>query len=229
MMLHLLRCGILEVIAPEGDLTDEQFVASAAATFAKNTESATVSQSHKIRLRSSASAAAVRSQSASAADTYQIVRLNDVLFLDLNAVAWIIRMHNIKALTHFLKKGYDPTLPVDITGNSSLHCIAAYGVVEMVDLVVNDKRIRYEQTNPIGETAAMIAVKAGNFFVARRLFELRVSARDSLRGKYSAWALAFARKYEKKERNTQTGRYGDDDERYFNTSPDPFYITWYEG
>lgn len=229
-MLHLLRLGILEVIAPEHEMSEEQSLAATAATFTKPVEHNTLSRP-RTNTRSSAVSPllAARAQSMAAMDSYQLNRLNDVFFIDLNAVGWIIHLHNANALLHFMKRGYDVALPVDSEGNSALHCIAANGTAEMVDIVVSDKRVRFEQLNLIGQTAGMIAAKNGNFKCAKRLFELRASARKSLEGKYAAWVLAFARKYEKNEKNLQCGRVGDDDAKYFDTSPDPFHSTWYNG
>lgn len=87
--------------------------------------------------------------------------------------------------------------------------------------------IRLEQPDRRGFTAAMYAVQRGHVAMAKRLFEFRASPRKALEGQYAAWALAFVRRYERREVNTQTGRVGDDDDRYFPVAPDPFYATWY--
>ncbi|RYH32314.1 ankyrin repeat domain-containing protein [archaeon] len=222
--------GLLDVIAADHEASDESTIASVAQAFAKAPEAVPAVVPAKRAARASiAPTLGSRAVSTSVLDTYQISRLNDVFFLDMNAVAWVISLKSTRALTHFLKKGYDVTIPVDTVGNSCLHFVAANGSADMVDIVAADKRVRYEMPNPLGQTAGMLAAKAGNFKVAKRLFELKASPRKSLEGKYAAWVLAFARKYEKNEKNLQTGRYGDDDERFFPTDPDPFYSTWYMG
>jgi hypothetical protein len=221
LMQHLLRCGILDVIAPEQEIDDHSTSTATTSIGEKPPKSPEGRKTRASILNPRASFVVV--------DNYQIPRLHDIFFLDLTIAAWTIKLHNTKVLAHLVKKGYDVTLSVDNIGNSCLHYIAAYGTPDMIDVVIADKRIRYEQQNPDGFTAGMLAAKNGNIKVAKRLFELRVDARKSLEGKYAAWVLAFVRKYEKNQRNLQTGRYGDDDENYFNTSPDPFYCTWYNG
>lgn len=161
-------------------------------------------------------------------DTFQISKLQDVFFLDMNIAGWIVSLKHIKALQLLIRKGFDPTLPVESNeGNNCLHYIARYGVPEMVDIVMTDKRTRLEAQNTRGQTAGMIAAKYGNIKLAKRLFEFKASPRKSLEGKYAGWVLAHVRRREKFEINTQTGRFGEDDERYSDISPDPFYITWY--
>ena len=230
MMQHLLRMGLLDVIAADHEASDESTIASVAQAFSKAPEAPPAVLPTKRAARASiAPTLGSRAVSTSVLDTYQVSRLNDVFFLDMSALAWVISLKNVRALAHFLKKGYDITIPVDTHGNTCLHFVALHGTPDMVDIVAADKKVRYELPNPLGQTAGMLAAKAGNFKVAKRLFELKASPRKSLEGKYAAWVLAFARKYEKNEKNLQTGRYGDDDEKFFSTEPDPFYSTWYVG
>jgi hypothetical protein len=234
MLQHLLRLGILDIIAPEHqpELTEEQSIAK---TFSKPSEpnlqtplpALVEGKKGKASVGPMLGSRAVRS--ASVLDIDLITRLSDVFFLDCNVVAWTIRLHSNRALHFLVRKGYDMTWPVDTAGNTSLHFIAAHGSVEMIDLIIVGKKVRYEKLNPAGQTAGMIAAKCGNFKVAKRLFELRVSARKSLEGSYSAWVLAFARKYERNEKNLQTGRYGDDDDIYCSAASEPFYSIWYQG
>ena len=151
-------------------------------------------------------------------------------FLDMNICGWFIKVNHLKGLQLFLHKGYDPLTPIDSDGNTCIHCIASFGTVEILDILLSDKRVKLEYQNYKNETAGMIAAKIGNFKVARQLFKVRASPRRSLDGKYSAWVLAFARKYEKNEKNLQTNiTGGDDDEKYFIVAPDPLYSTWYRG
>ncbi len=161
-------------------------------------------------------------------DSYQVSKLQDVFFLDLNLAGWAVRLGNIKALQVLVRKSYDTSLPVDTADrNPLLHFVARYGTPDMVDVVMTDRRTRLEQTNARGETAGMIAAKFGQVKNAKRLFEYKANPRRSLEGRYAAWVLAHVRRKEKNEMNLQTGRVGEDDERYFDISPDPFYTTWY--
>jgi hypothetical protein len=153
-------------------------------------------------------------------------KLSDEMFQDINIVGWVIRLHNIGALQYFVKKGLNVTRPVDHRGNPCLHYIAMYGIAEMVDVIMVDKRLRWEQQNRRGLTAGMLAAKQGNQKVAKKLFACKASARSSLDGKYCGWVLAFARRSERFEKNMQTGRYGDDDDLYFSFV-DPLYTMWY--
>lgn len=163
--------------------------------------------------------------SSSAGDN--LFKLQDQVFCGLTVLGWVIRLAKPKALQYFMRRGYKVTVPVDVEGNSALHFVAMHGTAEMVEIILVEKSIRLEQPNPAGFTAAMLAVKHKNFFAAKKLFEFRADCRRSLAGGYAAWVLAFVRRREKNEMNLQTGRYGDDDNKYFDTSPDPFYITWY--
>ncbi len=165
---------------------------------------------------------------AAGTDSYQISKLQDVYFLDLNLVGWVVRLGNVKALQVLVRKGYDTTLPVDaVDQNPCLAFVAQFGTPDMVDVVMTDRRTRLEQLNGRGETAGMAVARCGIIKVAKRLFEFKANPRRSLDGKYAAWVLAHVRRRERTEMNLQTGRVGDDDERYFDISPDPFYTTWY--
>lgn len=163
--------------------------------------------------------------SSSAGDN--LFKLQDQMFCGLTVLGWIIKLGKPKALQYFMRRGYKVTVPVDAAGNPALHFVAMHGSAEMVETILIDKSIRLELVNPSEYTAGMLAVKHKNFFVAKKLFESRADCRRSLAGGYAAWVLAFVRRREKNEVNLQTGRYGDDDSKYFDISPDPFYITWY--
>ena len=160
-------------------------------------------------------------------DTMPLHRLQERYFNDLSVIGWSIRLSKAKSLQFFLRRGFKVTSPVDASGNPALHFVAMHGTAEMVDMVLSDRTIKLEQLNRDGWTAGMLAAKYKNFPVMKKLYEARVDCRRSLDGSYSGWVLAFVRRREKNEINTQTGRYGDDDVKYFDISPDPFYTTWY--
>jgi hypothetical protein len=164
---------------------------------------------------------------AQSSDAIPLQRLQDQFFGGYTALGWAIKLNRPKVLQFFLRRGYKVTTPVDAAGNPAMHLVAICGTAEMVDMLLLDKTILFEQPNRAGWTAAMLAAKHRNFGIAKRLFDLRADARRSLDGAYAAWVLAFVRRKEENEVNTQTGRYGDDDVLYFDISPDPFYITWY--
>jgi ankyrin repeat protein len=164
---------------------------------------------------------------AATTENFPLHRLQDQYFSDLTVLGWAIQLGRPKVLQYLLKRGYKPTLPVDAEGNPAMHFVAMHGTAEMAEMILADKNLRLEQSNRAGWTAGMVAVRQKNFGVAKRLFDARADCRRSLDGAYAAWVLAFVRRREKHEVNTQTGRYGDDDILYFDISPDPFYVTWY--
>lgn len=173
---------------------------------------------------------ALRASDASPALTIeQINQLLEVHFLGVNLVGWMIKFKHSKGLQMLLEKGLDPSRAVDKAGgNNCLHFIARYGTTSMADSVLKIGKCKLEGTNNAGETCAMVAAKAGNIPVARKLFALRASARRALDGgSYRAWVLAFVRRQEATEKSTQTGRTGEDDERWLSIAPDPSYIMWY--
>lgn len=245
MLMTLLRAGIIDILTKNPDQEEDpvssgSVAGSLSATMAANDDAsvsnATVSTKVAAAPGKLAKAGSMhmdqllgRSNSQMGSlDSFQITQLKDVFFLDLNIAGWVIGLRHVKALQLLIRKGFDPTLPVESNeGNNCLHYIARFGVPDMVDCVMTDKRTRLEALNTRGQTAGMIAAKYGNIKLAKRLFEYKASPRKSLDGKYAAWVLAHVRRREKFEINTQTGRFGDDDELHSSISPDPFYITWY--
>jgi hypothetical protein len=160
-------------------------------------------------------------------DSFPVHLLQGLFFSRLTLLAWTVQLAKPKALAFFTRRGYKVTAVVDRQGNPALHYVAMHGTVEMAEIVLADKSLRLEQTNSNGFTAGMLATRHGNFHVAKKLFEAKVDCRRSLDGAYAGWVLAFVRRREKNEVNLQTGRYGDDDIKYFDIAPDPFYVTWY--
>jgi ankyrin repeat protein len=207
MFLYLLQFGAIEVLNGESRSSDN-FDSSQTLVRQQPTEGLSLPPLSKLT-------------------PVQVSQLTKLRFLGINIVGWIVRFGHMKGLQNFLQKGYDPTQPVDSDGNPLLHFIALHSSgVEMVNTVMAEKLARIEQCNSFGETAGMTAARVGNLAVGKELFNLGACARTSLCGKYSAWILAFARKKEKREKNNQSGVVGDDDEMYYNISPDPFYSLW---
>lgn len=145
-----------------------------------------------------------------------------------NLAGWAVRAKNVPCLTYLFRKGFNPNFSVDNHKNSALHHAARYGNLSIVDTVLNahDEILILEAENDSGKTAAMIAAEIGQFHVTKKMLRCGCSARRALSGKYWAWLLAFVRQRERCEVNTQTGYYGDDDEKYFPTAPDPNYVIW---
>jgi hypothetical protein len=134
----------------------------------------------------------------------------------LSLLGWCISLGNAMALKQVLKTGYDASAPAEETGGGSgLHLAAAVGTNVIIEAVLEDARVRLEAPNDRGFSPLMEAARTGNQRTARRLIVRQASARRGLDGKYWGWMLAFARKQELTEKNLQTGRVGDDDERYY--------------
>lgn len=219
---HLIKLGVLEMIAPPENENGEE----------NSLESSGAAPKNRRVSRQSSMTPTVALMARSTSNIGQIEtalpeKLSEIYFLDVNIVGWGIRLHNVKVLQYFVKKNYNILAYVDVWGNPCLHYVAIYGSPEMVDVLVGDKRLRWEWENIKHETAGMLAAKHGNQKVGKKLFDYKASARRSLNGKYAAWVLAFARRSEKFEKNLQTGRYGNDDDLYFNIDPDPYFIMWH--
>ncbi len=171
-----------------------------------------------------------------------VSKLQDSYFNQMTLVAWVIRLGHVKALQYLLRRSscfynYSQSLDADLR-YPLLHYIAVYGTGEMLDTVLNtvqainadvtnnkivtnaaDKAfvprvitLRYSHANNIDETPVLLACRHNNFSVGKKLAALKINLRDGFRGRYPAWALAFVKQLEQKEKNLQTGRYGDDDE-----------------
>jgi hypothetical protein len=161
-------------------------------------------------------------------DNATIARLQDMYYEGLNIIGWCIRWKHSKCLQWLLKKGFDVTVSVEtILYQPVLHYVIYHGTVDMVDIVKTDKRLRWEQLNDESNTVAMIAAKTHAIKMAKKLFENRANARKALEGRYAGWVLAWVKKLERNEINTQTGRTGEDDIRYFHSASQPFFTFWY--
>ena len=181
-------------------------------------------------------------------DSFPLHRLQEYYWHSLTVIGWIIQLYKPKVLQYFIRRGYKIAIPVDTIGNPALHyAILSYpytttsnttnssnnnssdssNIMEIIDILLNDKTLKLEQTNHNQHTAAMVATKSHNFIILKRLYEAKMDLRCCLNVYYSSWILSLIRKKEKNEINTQTGRYGEDDKLYFNISPDPFYTIWY--
>jgi len=160
-------------------------------------------------------------------ETASLSKLQRAYFMNLSAAGWAIRLNRPQVLKFVVRKPYDLSVPVDIYGNPALHLVAMYGTSEMVDIVLSDKATRIEQCNMQGLTAGMVAARCKNLPVIRNLFHRGADARRWLGVGCAAWVLTFVRRKECFEKNLQTGRCGDDDDRYFGLEADPFYSMWY--
>lgn len=172
------------------------------------------------------------SPSTAAATANSVSALENWLFNGMSIAGWSIRLGNTAAFQHLVRRGYSPRSIVDDGGNTCLHYAARYGTPNLVDYILADDFVRMEAVNHKGSTPAMEGAKAGNFNTCKRLFKHGASARRALDGKYWGWMLAMARNREKNEKSLQTGRVGDDDERWWSTLVSPYklpnYITWYQ-
>lgn len=145
-----------------------------------------------------------------------VAQLDRLYYNGLSLAAWCVKLGNSAALQQLLRRGLDASaVCVSPGGSTCLHLAAAEGTNTMVEAILGDRRVRLEARNDGGCTAAMEAARAGNFQTAKRLFAHKASMRAGLEGKYWGWMLALARKQEATEKNLQTGRWGDDDERFF--------------
>eukprot|EP00599_Poterioochromonas_sp_BG-1_P002068 CAMPEP_0173140738 /NCGR_PEP_ID=MMETSP1105-20130129/5076_1 /TAXON_ID=2985 /ORGANISM="Ochromonas sp., Strain BG-1" /LENGTH=1112 /DNA_ID=CAMNT_0014053805 /DNA_START=1082 /DNA_END=4420 /DNA_ORIENTATION=+ len=94
--------------------------------------------------------------------------------------------------------------------------------------------IRYESYNRKHETPFMLASKHQNFSIIKKFYQLKVNLRNALHGRWNGWVYAFVKRLEQREKLTQTGRYGRDDELYFNPQQIkeikdfPEWAFWYE-
>jgi uncharacterized glyoxalase superfamily protein PhnB len=168
--------------------------------------------------------------------------LQTVLYHGCNIFGWAIRAKNVPVITYLFRKGVNPNKVVDGHpqqqggtetgtqggGNSAVHYAVLHGNLMVVDTVLNahDEILHLEEENAKGMTAAMLAAQMGSYQVTKKLVRCGCSGRAALRGKYWGWLLAMVREREKHEMNTQTGIYGEDDDRYFSNSPDPTYLVW---
>eukprot|EP01041_Mallomonas_annulata_P004030 gene4030-8022_t len=152
--------------------------------------------------------------------------LNGIFFKNINIAGWCIRLFNVMALKRFISLGIDPSLAVDEHNNNCLHLSACCGNVNAIDIIMTcGKYIKLEDVNKYNRTAVMEGARHGEMKTVMRLCKYGGNARKGLEGKYWAWLLALARKKEQNEKNLQIGLFGDDDEKYFSTKPDPSYIT----
>ena len=149
----------------------------------------------------------------------------------MTILGWAIRSGNNSAVQQLMRKNFNPTLPLDLEGNNGLHYAACYGQGSTVDMILGyeDELVRIEQPNNHNLTPVMLASISGNYQSMKRLFAYGGDIRRGLEKKYWGWVLVFARRQEQNQKNLQWGRVGDDDERYFAISKDPFFTIWYKG
>ena len=146
-------------------------------------------------------------------------------FSGTSILGWSIKSKNETALTFLLRKGMSPNDPVDENGNNCLHYAVMYGTSSLVCTLLDSSdsltsEVLYiEGENKDKYTAAMLGAKMGEFKNTQAIIQLGASPRRALNGKYWAWILAIAMQCERREINSQTGIYGDDDEMYFPFHP----------
>lgn len=158
-----------------------------------------------------------------------IASLQTIFYNGFTIAGWAIRLQNVTALQQLMRRGYNVTVRIDNTkeGNTCLHLAAQFdGNSHLIDILLAKSEVKVECVNALGFTAAMICAKLGNIQVFRRLFKHGANARVGLEGSYTAWMLAFALRKEKNEKVLLTGRFGEDDNLYFNIHPHPAYSIW---
>jgi len=157
--------------------------------------------------------------------------LQNVLFDGMTILGWAIRSGNNSVVQQLMRKNLSPTISLDMNGNNGLHYAACYGQGSTVDMILSyeGELVRIEQPNNQNLTPVMMASAAGNYHSMKRLMAYGGDLRRGLEKKYWGWLLVLARRQESNQKNLQWGRTGDDDERYFSISKDPFFVTWYKG
>jgi ankyrin repeat protein len=157
--------------------------------------------------------------------------LQNILFDGMTILGWAIRSGNNSVVQQLMRKNLSPTISLDINGNNGLHYAACYGQGSTVDMILSyeGELVRIEQPNNQNLTPVMMASAAGNYHSMKRLMAYGGDLRRGLETKYWGWLLVLARRQESNQKNLQWGRTGDDDERYFSISKDPFFVTWYKG
>ena len=156
----------------------------------------------------------------------KLLDLQNKYFRGLNIVGWAIKSKNVNALSYIYKNGLRTCDPVDQHGNNSLHSVLSHGSKDQLNVVLKSGPIIFEERNKSNQTAAMAGVRSGNIKNVIVLLKAGANARTALSEKYAAWVLVFARRKEIFEKNTQTGRYGDDEMRWHPMFPDPDYLFW---
>ncbi len=159
-----------------------------------------------------------------------MLRLQAVYFGGCTIIGWCIRLGNASALHQLVRRGYNVQVPVDMMGNSGLHLVCSLSLPNlggMAEIILHDSRLKIESRNYTGQTPAMMCAKFSNFVVFRKLYNKGVDSREGLRGRYVSWMLAFAKRRERQQVSTQTGRYGSDDAIYFPAAPTPDFTIWF--
>lgn len=154
-----------------------------------------------------------------------MAKLESTLCNEVSILGWAISSKNEAALSFLLRKGMSPNAIVDSKGNNCLHYAVLCGTSAIVSALldttdaVSSEVILLEGLNKEGFTATMLGARVGSVDNTRAVLQCGASARQALGGKYWAWLLAVAMQAEKREINSQTGVYGDDDELYFPLHP----------
>ena len=94
-----------------------------------------------------------------------------------------------------------------------------YALLDTTEAATSSEVMLLEAENKNGHTAAMLGAKSGTFENTKAIIQFGASSRRALGGKYWAWILAVTLQRERREINTQTGLYGNDDVLYFPVHP----------
>ena len=155
-----------------------------------------------------------------------VLALQSILFKNISILGWAIKSKNEATLTFLLRKGQSPNASVDTQNNNCLHWAVLYGTPALVyalldttEAATSSEVMLLEAENKNGHTAAMLGAKSGTFENTKAIIQFGASSRRALGGKYWAWILAVTLQRERREINTQTGLYGNDDVLYFPVHP----------
>ncbi len=152
-----------------------------------------------------------------AAKDVMFASMNNKYYRGLSLAGWCIRIGNTNSLQKINKRGYILHSMVDANNNTCLHCACAYGTATMIDIILaSSGSIRIEAENASGKTPLMVGSYYGNLKTVKALMKYNADGRRGLSMKYWGWLLAMVQKKEKNEKYLQWGRFGNDDETYFN-------------
>lgn len=156
--------------------------------------------------------------------------MNNKYYRGLSLAGWCIRIGNTDLLQKISKRGYSLNSMVDTNNNTCLHCACAYGTATMIDVILSSSgSIRIEAENASGKTPLMVGSYFGNLKTVKALMKYNADGRRGLNMKYWGWLLSMVRRKEKNEKSLQWGRFGNDDEAYFNlynATKEPVYIIY---
>ena len=166
----------------------------------------------------------------SAAKESMFTPLNNKYYRGISLAGWCIRIGNTNSLQKINKRGYSLDSMVDSNSNTCLHCACAFGTATMVDIILSSSgSIRIEAENGSGKTPLMVGSYYGNLNAVKALMKYNADGRRGLSMKYWGWLLAMVQRKEKNEKCLQWGRFGNDDETYFNlysATKEPLHVIY---